>query len=123
VVLDIARAQAADREWNERIGPFLTRATVAALLGISRQAVAMRRDLLAIPTGDGWAYPAWRFTGRRPPERVDEVFQALPTGREPLLVAAWLVTPTRALDGEGAHPPTMPGGWHTISHEVVVDRP
>lgn len=98
VVLDVARAQEADRRWNERIGPFLTRTTVAELLGISKQAVAKRRDLLAIPTDDGWAYPTWQFVGRRSPDRFDEVLEVLPSEREPLLVAAWLTTPTRVLD-------------------------
>lgn len=100
VVLDIARHQRADQEWDERIGPFLTRAAVSRLLGISKQAVAKRRDLLAIPSRDGWAYPTWQFTGGQAPERFDEVLQVLPTEQEPLLVAVWLTTPTRALDGD-----------------------
>lgn len=83
VVLDIARHQRADREWDERIGPFLTRATVGKLLGISKQAVAKRRDLLAIPSTDGWAYPTWQFAGRQLPARFDEVLQTLPTDQEP----------------------------------------
>lgn len=37
---------------------------------------------------------------RQTPDRFDEVLQALPTDQEPLLVAVWLTTPTRALDGD-----------------------
>lgn len=31
------------------------------------------------------------------------------------------LTAITLLDRAGAHPPTMPGGWHTTSHEIVDD--
>lgn len=48
---EVLEQRYADQRWSEHIGPFLRSRDVARLLGLTRQAVAKRRDLLAIRTG------------------------------------------------------------------------
>ncbi len=60
------RGAIARRELLEEEGGVLTPASVAELLGISRQAVGQRRaagKLLGIEGNRGYLYPAWQFEG------------------------------------------------------------
>lgn len=89
---------------NERIGPFYRGEQVAKLLHISRQAVHERAktgSLLALRTADDlWVYPTFQFKGRGIIPGLQEVLaefrQAQP---DRWAVAAWLVSPTAALNG------------------------
>lgn len=75
---------------------------VAALLGISRRAVAGRvRDdsLLAVPgPGKQRRYPAIQFTASGVPEGLRDVLKALPS-RDPWYRLNWLVNPEPRLGG------------------------
>lgn len=84
-------------------GPMLSRKTVAALLGVSRPAVAKRdgRSLLALR---GFArevlYPAWQFDGAQPVAGLDAVLEAAErAGWSPEETAAWLRSGHEALAG------------------------
>lgn len=100
VVLSSSRQQLADRRWNDRLGPFLSRSGVAEIMGISSQAVAKRRDLLAIRTRRGWAYPTFQFAGdgAGPLDGIEKVLEPLMRTGEPLLAAVWLMSPHPDLD-------------------------
>jgi hypothetical protein len=89
---------------NEQIGPFYRGDQVARLLGVSRQAVherAKKGALLALRTADGaWVYPTFQFDGRRLVAGLGEllaVFKRADVDR--WAVAAWLASPTAALQG------------------------
>ncbi len=89
---------------NDQIGPFCSSEQVARLLGISRQAVngrVKRGAILALRTADGvWVYPAFQFDGRRLLTGFTYVFAELRQHEvNRWAVAAWLVSPTAALDG------------------------
>lgn len=59
----------ANARWRSQIGPCLTQAATADLLGLTPQGVAKRAstsDLLRLVNGDGRpAYPLFQFAGRR----------------------------------------------------------
>ena len=60
------RGMIARRELLEQEGGVLKPSSVADVLGISRQAVAVRRSsgkLLAVEGNRGYVYPAWQFDG------------------------------------------------------------
>jgi hypothetical protein len=60
------RAKFARRELLEQEGGVLNPSSVADVLGISRQAVAVRRSsgkLLAVEGNRGYVYPSWQFDG------------------------------------------------------------
>lgn len=60
------RGAIARRELLEQDGGVLSPSHVGALLGISRQAVALRRNagkLLGVEGNRGYVYPAWQFEG------------------------------------------------------------
>lgn len=89
-----AEQRSADQRWSEHIGPFLRSRDVARLLGLTRQAVAKRRDLLAIRTGRGQlAYPVWQFHGRRVVDGFGEIARLLDGLAEPTTLASWFVSP------------------------------
>lgn len=83
-----------DRAWAERIGPAYTRAQVAALLGVSQQAVA-QRSLLALTQRDGRiVYPVMQFDGDRPLDGIQVVVRILSHAvASPWTIAAWLTEP------------------------------
>lgn len=102
---DIALQDVSDAHWNRQVGPFLAARDVARLLGragrpLSRQAVAQRRDLLAIRAGNGaTVYPIFQFAGRRTLPGMREVLAALEEVAQPLTIASWLTTAHPDLDG------------------------
>src|SRR5688572_10117390 len=73
-------------------GGILTTERVAALLGLSRQAVDKRRRagrLLALVTGRrGYLYPAWQFGREGPLPGQEEILGAF-DGADPWVQAAW----------------------------------
>ena len=88
---------------NDQIGPFYRSEQVARLLDISRQAVnerVKRSAILALRTADGmWVYPAFQFDGRRLLAGLADVLAELrQKDVDRWAVAAWLVSPTAALD-------------------------
>lgn len=99
----------APSRWDELLGPFYDTRTVARLLGgVSRQAVADRRErrtLLGPKTADGvLVYPAFQF------DEHNEVLAGLgpilqcfdPDVVDDWTVAGWLVAKRRSLGGETA---------------------
>jgi hypothetical protein len=53
-----------DQAWAEQVGPAYTAKQVAALLGVTRQAVRQRRGLLRLEQRNGkTVYPVWQFDG------------------------------------------------------------
>jgi hypothetical protein len=95
--------------WDDLLGPFYSTGQVSKLLGgVSRQAVADRRDrrtLLGLKTADGViVYPAFQFGER------NEVLAGLPdvlqcfrdSGVDDWTLAGWLVSPSRTLEGRSA---------------------
>ena len=84
----------ADRAWGRQIGPSLSQADVARLLGISAQAVSKSRALLRLRNRDGRpVYPVLQFDGRRPLAGVAEVVALLDGPLLPLSIASWLTSP------------------------------
>ncbi|MGI8940121.1 MAG: hypothetical protein ACR2JF_18270 [Iamia sp.] len=99
----VLRSDIESRAWREQLGPCLTQAGVATLLGISPQAVAKRAvagDLLRLANADGRpAYPLVQFRGRQVIGGLDQVLELLGPVEDPLTVASWLTIPKPALDG------------------------
>lgn len=89
--------------WRTQIGPCLSQAAVARLLGITSQAVAKRadsKDLLRIANGDGRpVYPLWQFDGRRTLAGLPVALRLLSPVDDELTVASWLTTRKLTLGG------------------------
>lgn len=92
--------------WNQAVGPFYSASQITEILGgVSRQAVADRRDrrtLLALRTRDGqWVYPTFQFDRDGQVVRgLSEVLQILaPSGVDDWTLAGWLASPSRLLAG------------------------
>ena len=98
LVDDIANAR-----WRAQIGPCLTQAAAANLLGITPQGVAKRAamsELLRVMNGDGRpAYPLFQFAGRRTVDGLGPVLRTLGGIDDDLTVAAWMTTPKPLLGG------------------------
>ena len=99
----ILERDASDRAWAAQIGPALTQADVARLLGVSVQAVSKNRSLLRISNRDGRVvYPVVQFDGRSPLKGVAEVLAVLDGPLLPLTVASWLTSSKTDLGGRTA---------------------
>jgi hypothetical protein len=107
---DVARRMLATvpapSRWNDLLGPFYSGSQVAKLMGgVSRQAVADRRDrrtLLGLKTADGLVvYPTFQLN------QHNEVLVGLPeilqcfrgSGVDDWTLAGWLVSPMATLGG------------------------
>jgi hypothetical protein len=125
--LEEAARAAADRLldtaalWDEHLGGFYDTEGVRHVLArgddpISRQAVAKRRDLLALRTGSGRVvYPIFQFIDGRPVEGLGEVLKALPDHVvSRWTVASWLLTPQRDLDGARPIDALADGSPHVV---------
>jgi hypothetical protein len=100
LAVTVLEQDVSDRQWAEQIGPALTQADVARLLGKSEQAVSKDRRLLRLEGRDGrLAYPIVQFDGRRQRPGVGEVVQRLAGVARPLTVASWLTAPNPSLGG------------------------
>jgi len=93
--------------WDEHLGPFYSARQVARLLGgISRQAVAGRRErgtLLGLKTADGRVvYPTFQFgEANRLIPGLAEVIRCFRRSEvEAWILASWLVSPLRSLEGQ-----------------------
>lgn len=93
-VIEIARQKAADHVWAAQIGPAYTRRQVAALLGVSQQAVAKRKALLELVQRDGRVvYPVVQFNGDHPVAGVDDVVMVLrPVVATTWTIASWIMS-------------------------------
>lgn len=88
----------ADREWAAQVGPSLTQADAARLLGKSEQATAKDARLLRVKTRSGRvAYPVVQFEGRAPLRGLAAVLGALAPAGDALLALAWLTGANRSL--------------------------
>ena len=87
--------------WVEQVGPAYTRAQVAELLGVTPQAVAQRKGLLAVRQMSGAVvYPLMQFAGRLAPEAVQKAVEMLADiVATPWTTASWLSTAHDELDG------------------------
>jgi hypothetical protein len=91
---------ATDRAWAEQVGPSLSQADAARLLGKSEQATAKDPRLLRVKTRSGRiAYPVVQFDGRRPLDGIAEVIELLDPVADALTVLAWLTGSHRGLGG------------------------
>ncbi len=91
LVTDLLEQDAADRAWAGQIGPSLTQADTARLLGKSEQATAKDSRLLRLKTRSGRiAYPIIQFDGRAPLEGIAQVTRVLDPVADPLTVVGWL---------------------------------
>ncbi len=90
-----------DQVWAEQLGPAYSTAEVAALLDVSKQAVAQRTGLLRLEQRSGApAYPVFQFDGDRVLPGIQTVVQTLaPQVATPWTTASWLTSPQRSLDG------------------------
>jgi hypothetical protein len=86
----------------EAEGGAFSASQVAALLGITRQAVDKRRRtgrLLALQLGArGYRYPSWQFDDTGALFGLGEVLQAMAV-QSPWMRASWFLTPNPSLDG------------------------
>lgn len=74
------RGAIARRELLEQDGGVLSPSNVGELLGISRQAVGLRRNagkLLGVEGNRGFVYPAWQFEGNDVLDGFTEILQLL----------------------------------------------
>jgi hypothetical protein len=74
------RGAIARRELLEQDGGVLSPSNVGELLGISRQAVGLRRSagkLLGVDGGRGYVYPAWQFQDTGMVPGIEEIFEIL----------------------------------------------
>lgn len=74
------RGAIARRQLLEQEGGVLSPSNVAKLLGISRQAVGLRRGagkLLGVEGNRGYVYPAWQFEGSDVLPRFTEILELL----------------------------------------------
>jgi len=99
-----ARLRGVKARWNllSSEGEPLTSEEVAALLGISRQAVNKRRSsgkLLAIRLGARFGYPSWQFEKRQTVTGLEETLDAL-AQHDPWMQLAFFVNGNTRLAGE-----------------------
>jgi len=102
-VVRVLEQDHADQAWGAQIGPGLTQADVARLLGVTVQAVSKNKGLLRLQNRDGRPiYPIVQFDGRRPLPGVAEVVAILDGPLLPLTIASWLTSRKKALTGRTA---------------------
>ncbi len=74
------RGVIARRELLEQDGGVISPSNAGKLLGITRQAVGLRRSagrLLAVDGGRGYVYPVWQFQGTEMAPGIEEIFEIL----------------------------------------------
>lgn len=98
LALAVLEQDLADQQWATHLGPALSQADAARLLGVSVQAVSKNRGLLRIRNRDGRVvYPVLQFDGRRVLPGLAEVLALLDGPLLPLTVASWLMTAASSL--------------------------
>ena len=90
-----------DAAWAEQLGPVYRQADVAALLGISKQAVSTNAGLLRLEMRDGsLGYPVFQFEGERLLPGIRQVVLELSSAvATSWTIASWLTSPQADLDG------------------------
>lgn len=94
----LAAGRVAAQAWMS--GEHLSSEDVAERLGITRQAVNVRRQehkLLAVPEGRSYRYPAWQFTNGGVVGGLERVLQEL-GDTPPIMVVQFLRSPSSGLD-------------------------
>lgn len=88
-----------DRGWAEQIGPSLTAADAARLLGREVNEVRNDPELLVLHNRDGSEIlPVFQFRGRDPVPGLSDVLECLRDGFAPLTIASWLTARHSELD-------------------------
>lgn len=87
--------------WSEALGPVYDVDGVKSILGISKQAISKRENLLALTTGSGRVvYPAFQFVGTEVVGGMSQIRALLPKELiSPWDLASWLNAPEADLDG------------------------
>ncbi len=103
VAAEVLADDIANTRWRAQIGPCLTQAATASLLGITPQGVVKRSamlELLRVTNGDGRpVYPLFQFVGRRTLDGLGPVLRTLVRVDDDLTMASWLTTKKSLLDG------------------------
>lgn len=96
-----ARRAAANERWRRQVGPALSPADVARLLGTSVQAVEQDPGLLMLhQPGTGTpVYPVFQFDGHRTLAGLAEVIRILSPVLRPEGIAGWCTAVRGELDG------------------------
>lgn len=103
LVTTLLEQDVADRDWARQVGPCLTQADAARLLGKSEQATGKDGRLLRVKTRSGRvAYPVVQFEGRGPLPGIGAVISTLGSVADSLTILAWLTGTQRALGGRRA---------------------
>ena len=87
--------------WSEAIGPVYDVEGVKSILGISKQAISKRENLLALTTGSGRVvYPTLQFVGIEVVNGMGQIRALLPKELiSPWDLASWLNAPESDLGG------------------------
>lgn len=95
------RESAGNERWRRQVGPALSQADVARLLGKSVQQVQEDLDLLMLrqPGNATPVYPVFQFDGDRPLPGLAEVIRILSPALGPEGIAAWCTAVRTELDG------------------------
>ncbi len=96
------RGAIARRELLEQDGGILSPSNVGKLLGITRQAVGLRRSadkLLGIENGRGYVYPAWQFQDAGMVPGIEEILEIL-GNTDPLTKVIFFLSHDHALAGQ-----------------------
>lgn len=90
-----------DQAWAEQVGPAYTAKQVAALLGVTRQAVGQRRGLLRVKQRNGGTvYPMFQFDGASVLPGIQKVVLVLtPAVASTWSIASWLRSPNPEFGG------------------------
>lgn len=98
LVATLLEQDVADRLWAAQVGPSLTQADAARLLGKSEQATSKDARLLRVKTRSGRvAYPIVQFEGRAPVPGLGEVLATLAPAADELTSLSWLTGINRNL--------------------------
>jgi len=102
MVDEILAADADDQAWVEQLGPALSGATVARMLGVSPQAVSSNKGLLRLRMRSGRVgYPIFQFAGKRPIDGLADIIRMLgPLVATDWTTASWLTSSSEDLGGE-----------------------
>jgi hypothetical protein len=102
-------AKAADALWRNQLGELLTLSDAAAALGVGVAAVEemiARRELLALPAGNGVLLPAFQFVGDVPVRGLAAILRELtPVVATTFTIASWFTGPQPELEG------ATPAAW------------
>lgn len=102
MVDEILAADADDQAWVEQLGPALSGAAVARMLGVSPQAVSSNKGLLRLRMRSGRVgYPIFQFAGRLSVDGLADIVRMLgPVVATEWTIASWLTSPSVDLGGE-----------------------